>query len=45
MRAETMAKENMELMSKVRNQTDAANSLLMEGDLVNNVSDQLIAPF
>ncbi|KAK3719385.1 hypothetical protein RRG08_029540 [Elysia crispata] len=43
MRAETMAKENMELMSKVRNQTDAANSLLMEGDLVNNNITDLLA--
>ncbi|GFO02129.1 laminin subunit gamma-3 [Plakobranchus ocellatus] len=42
-RAEKLSKENMELMSKVSNQTDTANDLLMEGDLVNKNISNLLA--
>lgn len=43
MRAEKLSQDNMDLMSKVRNQTAAANSLLMEGDLLNINITELLA--
>ncbi|RUS88463.1 hypothetical protein EGW08_003800, partial [Elysia chlorotica] len=43
MRAEKLAQENQDLMSKVQNQTDSANRLLVEGDLVNNNITDLLA--
>ena len=40
MNADKIAMDNKELMERVKNQTDAANNLLSEGDLLNNVSDR-----
>lgn len=37
MRAKTLIEENQELMTKVQNQTDEANRLLVEGDGLNQV--------